>query len=695
MADKNEKKYVIDNAQLMAEWDWVKNNELGLDPNLITHCSNKKAWWKCQLGHSWQDTASNRTQRNTGCPYCSGHRVAVGFNDFATVYPHLAYEWNFEKNAPLTPQEVSFGSGKKVWWKCSQGHEWQASINNRIKSGCPFCAGKRAISGVNDLQTLNPALAEEWHYDKNGSLKPWDVLPNSGKIVWWKCEKGHEWQVSVNNRSRGHGCPYCARRIATSGENDLGTVYPHVAKEWCYAKNGNLTPSDVLPGSEKKVWWKCEKGHEWQATINSRVSGNKCPICSSELRTSFPEYALLYYLKRCGLDTIHSYKELGYELDVFIPPLKVAIEYDGYFWHKNKSKQDLFKNLKCKTDGIKLYRIREGLPSLNDWSIDYEYSGRRDDFANVLRKIIRNITTIDVNIDIDRDAAEINNLRVLMEKENSISVTNPKLIEEWNYEKNGKLIPAYVTIGSNKKVWWKCSKGHEWVDTVSHRTKGRGCPYCSGKKVLQGETDLKTLSPVLATEWNYEKNGELTPQQVTINSNKKVWWKCVQGHEWQAMVSQRTRGSGCPYCAGQRVIFNKNDLYTQNPQLASEWNYAKNNTLTPKDVCYKSGKKVWWKCAQGHEWVAKIQNRANGRGCPYCGHKIVIPGENDFATLNPQVAAEWNYAKNNGMVPSSFLPNSNKKVWWKCQHGHEWQAMVADRNKGRGCPICRKNKNDS
>ena len=114
MAEKKEKQYVSDNAQLMAEWDWTKNAELGFDPTKLT---------------------------------C--------------------------------------GSGRKVWCKCANGHEWQAMLSNRNKSqGCPYCAGRYAVKGVNDLQTVNPTISREWNYDKNNEITPSDVLPNSNKKVW-------------------------------------------------------------------------------------------------------------------------------------------------------------------------------------------------------------------------------------------------------------------------------------------------------------------------------------------------------------------------------------------------------------------------------------------------------------------------------------------------------------------------------
>ncbi len=613
-----EKKYIIDNAELMAEWNWEKNNELGFDPKVLTLGSNKKVWWECSKGHEWQATIANRNKgqgcpycsgryaikgendletinptlakewnyeknneltptdvlpgshkkvwwkcykehewqatindRNNGrgCPYCAGKKISKGYNDLQTLNPNLAKEWNYEKNDGLTPANVTSGSNKKVWWRCSKGHEWQASINNRNKEiGCPYCAGQKVLEGYNDLQTVNPALAKEWNYEKNGRLTPSSITANSGQKVWWKCQEKHEWQAVVSDRNKGKGCPYCSGRYAVTGKNDLQTVNPILANEWNYEKNNGLTPMDVTPNSGQKVWWKCNKGHEWQATVSNRTIGHGCPFCSSERRTSFPEYAIVYYLAKFGIDVIHSYKEQGYELDIYIPSKKVAIEYDGYYWHENKTKKDLEKNQKCKKDGIKLYRIREELPPLNDSSIDYVVQKSQKNLSKILAQILGEIIGTSVDIDIEKDVIDIENLREYTEKQHSLVFSNLEIAKEWNYERNGKLKPQNISANSNKKVWWKCSRGHEWQARIDHRNSGSGCPYCAGKKVLTGFNDLQTVNPVLAKEWNYEKNDGLTPMDVLPNSNKKVWWKCSSGHEWQAIIANRNKGRGCPIC---------------------------------------------------------------------------------------------------------------------------------------------------
>jgi hypothetical protein len=216
VSEKKAKRYVSDDAQLMTEWNWEKNTEIS--PDKIMTGSGKTVWWKCLKGHEWQATPNNRTSHKPqGCPYCSNHRILAGFNDLATTNPDLAAEWHPTQNGSLTPQNVTFGSNKKVWWICHKGHEYESSIKNRVAGqGCPYCAGRKVLIGYNDLQTINPTLASEWNYEKNGDLMPTYVTTNSNKKAWWKCRKGHEWLASISNRNNGNGCPICSSERHTS-----------------------------------------------------------------------------------------------------------------------------------------------------------------------------------------------------------------------------------------------------------------------------------------------------------------------------------------------------------------------------------------------------------------------------------------------------------------------------------------------
>ena len=119
--------------------------------------------------------------------------------------------------------------------------------------------------------------------------------------------------------------------------------------------------------------------------------------------------------------------------------------------------------------------------------------------------------------------------------------------------------PKDIQAGSNTAFWWKCTRGHRWKVSPNHRIRGTGCPYCANKKVLAGFNDLETRNPELLVEWDFEKNDDvLKPCECNYLSNRKVWWKCTEGHSWKTAVSDRTRtGRGCPFCAGQRTNYRR------------------------------------------------------------------------------------------------------------------------------------------
>lgn len=174
----------------------------------VTPRSNEKVWWICGKGHEWQATIDSRSRGN-GCPYCAG-KAASAENCLQTINPVLAKEWHPTKNGSLTAKDVTTQSSKKVWWICDKGHEWQTTVANRSRGrGCPYCVGQ-AVFEDNCLQTVNPALAKEWHPMANGSLTAKDVTAGSNRKVWWICGERHEWRATISSRNRGNGCPYCA-----------------------------------------------------------------------------------------------------------------------------------------------------------------------------------------------------------------------------------------------------------------------------------------------------------------------------------------------------------------------------------------------------------------------------------------------------------------------------------------------------
>ncbi len=263
----------------------------------------------------------------------------------------------------------------------------------------------------------------------------------------------------------------------------------------------------------------------------------------------------------------------------------------------------------------------------------------------------------------------------------------PNLAEEYIKEKN-KVPVEEIYFSYPNPVWWRCEKNHEWKAKVRDRATNHGCIYCTGQAAIVGENDLATTDPLVAKEWNPTKNGDLTPQMFMHGSNKKIWWRCGKGHEWEAVISSRTNGSGCPYCYGRFPIKGENDFETLHRELALEWHPTKNSDLKPNDVTEKSNKKVWWKCKEGHEWKDYIYERVvHNKTCPYCKNIAVIPDINSFKALQPKAAGYWDYKKNGDLRPEEFLPHSNKEVNWTCGE-HEWYEDIKLMTKRKACPYC-------
>jgi hypothetical protein len=413
--------------------------------------------------------------------------------------PSLAEQWHPSKNGTLTPSDVTPGMGIKVWWKCPKGddHEWPASINNRSKgAGCPICANQRvAIS--NSLGTVNPNLAKQWHKTKNGDLTPFDVLPSANIQIWWECahNPNHVWKAKLNNRANGKGCPYCANQ-KVSRERSLGTTHPELAEQWHPTRNGNLTPFDVVPGSISRVFWKCPRGddHEWEATVNHRTGGTGCPICNPVW--SIPELRIYCEMKTFFPAIQHRARIDGIELDIYIPELQIGIEYDGVYWHLDKVEKDRTKNLALPSS-VLLIRIREDdLPLIGSYDFNEKKRGMS---VNTIKKLLSVILKVRrppkaTEDEIERYIAQQDDWvasrlfdqlyteRKITKPEDSLAQKLPNLASEWHPTKNEPLRPENLTAGSGIRVWWLGKCGHEWQDTINHRSRGRDCPKCRYRK---------------------------------------------------------------------------------------------------------------------------------------------------------------------------------------------------------------------
>lgn len=208
-------------------------------------------------------------------------------------------KWSYKKNAKK-PTEYLSNSRAVVWWECEKGHSWKRAINAEVNyDGCPVCTERVLVKGENDLATLYPDFVQEWDYERN-EKDPSEFTRTSKARAWWKCKEcGHEWQAVIYNRIMAQtGCPKCgySKKMQTTRKqtlvksgHTLAKEFPELLLEWDYDKN-TLNPAEISPGANYKVWWKCKKGHSYQAWLNDRTGKRKtgCPYCAGKRKLKEP-----------------------------------------------------------------------------------------------------------------------------------------------------------------------------------------------------------------------------------------------------------------------------------------------------------------------------------------------------------------------------------------------------------------------
>lgn len=346
----------------------------------------------------------------------------------AEKHPELLAIWDYEKNEKR-PQDTSSSYSGALWWRCDKGHSYRVGLKKKLNgthNGCEHCLAT-VKEKEDSIAVTHPEVAKQWDYEKNGAITPEMITFRSGKMIWWRCDLGHSWQKAVYNATSGQQCPYCSGRKVLPGFNDLATTHPEVAAQWDWKNNGNLSPQKISSGSGKKVWWICDKRHNYQTIVNNRTkSRNKgCPYCSNrKVLTGYNDFAFLH----------------------------------------------------------------------------------------------------------------------------------PELVKQWDFTKNKNRDPRKVRPGSNYRVWWICEIGHSYCCDIHSRVKGNGCPYCSGHRVLPGFNDLKTTHPDIAQQWDWEKNAKTTPGDISAGGHYKAQWVCSEGHKWESTVFSATRSTGCPHCNSNIAI---------------------------------------------------------------------------------------------------------------------------------------------
>lgn len=634
---------------LLEEWDYNLNES---SPKEIAHFSTNKYNWVCSKGHSYLDSLHNRIV-GTKCPYCINKYFKEGYNDLETWCKEnnridLLNEWDYDRNR-LKPNEVKAGGRKKYFWNCGK-HFWEQSIQDRKKNtGCIYCNHYRVWTydeqGRNDFAFEFPEMLKEWDYEENDKLDiyPNKILGGSRKRVNWICENGHKWQQSLSIRTRlGTGCPKCSYQSSV----------PEIALYLVLAENFSNVLHRVKKGSyEFDIFLEdlniaieydgityhiedVKKTVDLKKTLFARASGiNLIRIIEyydDDIPENIENSKYQMFISRMNA------KNIEYLCESFVEFLN---EYWGFNIENinlvNIRQRALSYRSKEKEDNS-IYYTRPEL--VKDW--DYENNG------NLTPKKVTQGQDIPINWVCHKCgfkwSAYLNSRsrgigcpacvhKKLYSGFNDFETwckeNNQKfLLEEWDYDKNMLKPNEVISSGGINKFFWICPKGHSYEMELYSRKKGRGCPYCANKKLIKGETDLKSVKPNLIKYWDFESNEKLGIkfEDLSVHSNKKVYWKCLanKGHPLIYVSPSQIRGDtpACKYCSNNSVWKGDNDLETKYPEVLVDWDYEKNQKK-PYEYVSESGKKVYWKChICGNEWKEEVYLaiRHEYTGCKKC-----------------------------------------------------------------------------
>ncbi|XWO28391.1 hypothetical protein C5142_08770 [Rhodococcus sp. BGS-1C] len=442
----------------------------------------------------------------------------------ADVYPEQAREWHPTRNDRV-PQQVTPRSNRRVWWLCDEcGEEFQSTVANRTSNasqGCRACATQRrraqatfAGPGASLLERF-PDLAAQLHSTKNGERTAASIRPNMRAKIWWHCSDcGHEWEMPPRTRTASpfSGCPPCSWRRAgrilrtPSPGKSLADLRPSVSSQWHPTKNGKQQPSDVTLSSGTRAWWLCDDpdcGHVWQTSVANRTTGKKtgCPKCSrAQSNSPAPGGSLAEH------------------------PSGVIAE-----WHPSKN------------GSLDPGHIKPGSSAAKVWWVcthcahEWEATPASRTSAGTGCSPCSYRTRIA--------------LRDVPKPGQSLAEKFPNLLLEWDKSRNERR-PEDLKTGSDINAWWICSaRGHQWQARIYTRTGSdrTGCPECMHLPD-PGHSAADTY-PHLVAQFQPDKNPDRTLDEFKPGSAVKVWWTCqAQGHEWQASISNRASGTGCPKC---------------------------------------------------------------------------------------------------------------------------------------------------
>jgi len=595
------------------------------------------------------------------------------------------------------------GANSNLWWRCKDGHEWEA-IPNAVKNKgtwCPVCRG-----GSGQLQTLQElaqdqggrCLAESYlgatkplpfecarghRFEKKpvmiregrwcricanenmrGSLEEMQRIAStrdgrclsekynkSMERLEWECAVGHTWWAVPANISRGSWCPVCSGNVGLSIRQ---------MQDLAHSQGGRCL-STTYVNNHSHLLWECELGHQWEATANLVKDGETwCPECSVGVSerlcraamqqmfgAAFPKKKPPWLLSERGTRL---------ELDGYCEKLALAFEFQGqqHFQTiaymtpdagalRRRQADDAHKRRLCVTQGVRLIeviQVKGRIPTRQDLMAACKQAG------------------FSVALSAEQFAEAMWKAR------------SPRLQEEAQAlaAAKGGHCRASAVLAATHRIPWECANGHWWSAPLTRVRSGTWCLTCASGAPI----DLAELQ-----QYATAKGGECLATEF-VNSSTKTQWRCADGHEWEAQPSIVRRGWWCRKCASRAGNAKRKGTIEDMARLAREW---KGKCLSDEYVDVNT--KLDWECSAGHVWSNTPGKIKSGRWCPVCAKakKCLTVGE--MKTLAKE---------RGGACLSTVYVDTQTKLRWRCAEGHEWEAKPGNVKRGGWCPVCAKAK---
>ena len=710
--------------------------------------SIEKVRWICRkCGGSFYESIKEYVQTlktcgKVACPYCSNSRPLVGYNTLETVFDDIESRWS--EHNKRSYQECTITSLYTATWICPKcGKEFDKNVaayikgieRNEKEALCPECAYADRIERKGSPGDKIENIDEVWDgsNEKNYNEYPAD----SFDTVMWKCpDCGGRFSMMIAyyilQLDIGRvPCPYCSGKEPLAGFNTIETVLPYAAEVWSDENEKSYT--NYLPDSDEYAKWVCRKCHgTFKSPIDLYIrdaeSGiNRCPYCLNlEPKAGFntlemyiddidevwsPKNMLSYthYIFNCDMSALFICKKChgtySYAVNRYVSERRKGLETCPYC--QNKSVLAGYNSLDTVITNIDDVWAASNKMSYSRFPVtsyilaDWNCMKCGSVFKKKISKYIQNVKD-------EKENCPYCSGNKVLAGYNSLDTVLDNIDDIWS-SKNDQDYTEF-TIFSAQKAIWKCPKcGGDFRRKIrdyirNFETNTENCPYCSGNKVLAGYNSLDTVLDNIDDIWSSKNDRSYT--DFSPSSFESVEWKCpvcagTFKQKIRSYVTQVENGNNpCPYCNGKRALAGFNSLETVIDDLDDVWD--KSNEKSYTEVLLSSSYNAYWKCRTCNgvyqkkvsDYVKAVKEEKSI--CPYCNNKKPLAGLNTIEDVKPDWLDEWSYRDNYLLCgPDELMPNSMRKVWWKCKKcGYLYKmspkvrAMFEFRHK-KICPRCK------